>query len=386
MELRERGGRARWVADIRVRLPSGALTRERRDVPGNPSSKRAAMRWATARERELIRHGVEDRRPAAPTIAAFQDDFLRHAASKGRKPSTLENHRCNLKHHIVPLLGRVRLNAVEPAHVARIWGIDVQSATKNKIAATLSAVLNSAIELGHLDARDKPRIRFLKQPRTTAPFFTRAQFEDLVAAARQLGPEHLCITLLGGEAGLRAGEIRALHWRSVLADTQALIIEHSEWHGHVGTPKSNRFRRVAVPARVIEALAQLERAAPTVLARDDGSMITASWLRHRLHKALDRAGLPRSGPHALRHTFCSLLAKEGASAAAIRNLAGHSNVSITDRYMHLAPGEDAAAVRLLERAARQEQARREGDERDASRDEQGEPPRERRGPRLVSGR
>ena len=43
-------------------------------------------------------------------------------------------------------------------------------------------------------------------------------------------------------------------------------------------------------------------------------------------KALDRAGLPRSGPHALRHTFCSLLAKEGASAAAIRNLAGHSNV------------------------------------------------------------
>ena len=87
-------------------------------------------------------------------------------------------------------------------------------------------------------------------------------------------------------------------------------------------------------------------------------MTTVAWLRHRLNQAQDRAGLPRSGPHMLRHTFCSLLAKEGASAAAIRNLAGHSNVAITDRYMHLAPGEAAAAVRLLERSARAEQERR----------------------------
>ena len=72
-------------------------------------------------------------------------------------------------------------------------------------------------------------------------------------------------------------------------------------------------------------------------------------------------GVAHIGLASISHqpTFCSLLAKGGASAAAIRNLAGHSNVAITDRDMHLAPGEDAAAVRLLGRAAKQEPARRQ---------------------------
>ena len=362
VERRERGGRARWVADIRVRLPNGTLKRERRDVPGNPTSRRAAMKWATAREHELIRHGVEGRRAKAPTISAFSEAFLRHVASKGRKPSTLENHRCNLRHHILPLLGRVRVNAVEPTHVSKIWGIEVANGTKNKIAATLSAILNSAIELGHMAARDKPRIRSIRQPRTTAPFLTRPQFEDLVAVAGQLGVEHFAIVLLAGEAGLCGGEIRALHWRSVDLDRGTIVVEHSEWRGHVTPPKSNRFRSVAVPARVIETLGRLERRGPIVLTRKDGSMTTVAWLRHRLGQVQDRAGLPRSGPHMLRHTFCSLFAKEGVSVAAIRNFAGHSNVSITDRYMHLAPGEDAAAVRLLERSAKVEQERRRAGE------------------------
>ena len=50
----------------------------------------------------------------------------------------------------------------------------------------------------------------------------------------------------------------------------------------------------------------------------------------------------------LRHTFCSHLAMRGAPARAIQELAGHVDLSMTQRYMHLSPAALDAAIRLLE--------------------------------------
>ena len=53
--------------------------------------------------------------------------------------------------------------------------------------------------------------------------------------------------------------------------------------------------------------------------------------------------------HILRHTFCSHLATRGAAARAIQELAGHTNLSTTQRYMHLSPAAIEGAIRLLDR-------------------------------------
>jgi integrase len=55
--------------------------------------------------------------------------------------------------------------------------------------------------------------------------------------------------------------------------------------------------------------------------------------------------VPRSA--GLRHTFCSHLAMRGAPAKAIQELAGHSNLATTYRYMHLSPAAREGAIRLL---------------------------------------
>jgi len=47
-------------------------------------------------------------------------------------------------------------------------------------------------------------------------------------------------------------------------------------------------------------------------------------------------------------TFCSHLAMRGAPARAIQELAGHKDLSMTQRYMHLSPAALDAAIRLLE--------------------------------------
>ena len=59
----------------------------------------------------------------------------------------------------------------------------------------------------------------------------------------------------------------------------------------------------------------------------------------------------QKGVHILRHTFCSHLAMRGAPARAIQELAGHADLTMTQRYMHLSPAALDSAIRLLEQPA-----------------------------------
>jgi site-specific recombinase XerD len=69
-------------------------------------------------------------------------------------------------------------------------------------------------------------------------------------------------------------------------------------------------------------------------------------------KVVRRAGLRRIGWHVLRHTYASHLAMRGASLLEIKELLGHSDLSITMRYAHLSPNARRAAVKLLDRDPR----------------------------------
>src|SRR5438046_10505745 len=55
----------------------------------------------------------------------------------------------------------------------------------------------------------------------------------------------------------------------------------------------------------------------------------------------------KPGVHMLRHTFCSHLAMRGAPARAIQELAGHQDLTTTQRYMHLSPAALDNAIRRL---------------------------------------
>jgi site-specific recombinase XerD len=86
---------------------------------------------------------------------------------------------------------------------------------------------------------------------------------------------------------------------------------------------------------------------PRVLSKDDAQPITRQGAWSRVRYAARRANVP-TGVHILRHTFCSRLAMRGAPGRAIQELAGHSELGTTSRYMHLSPAARDAAIRLLE--------------------------------------
>jgi integrase len=183
-------------------------------------------------------------------------------------------------------------------------------------------------------------------------FYDFDDYERLVATASALDPVAHLIALLGGEAGLRCGEMIALEWRDVDLGKRQLCVERSDWNGQVTTPKGGRLRYVPLTVRLAAALrAHRHLRAANVLCQDNGQPLTRQMVQYRVLCASRRAGLSQRGVHILRHTFCSHLAMRGAPPRAIQELAGHRELGMTMRYTHLSPAALDSAIRLLDQPA-----------------------------------
>lgn len=75
-------------------------------------------------------------------------------------------------------------------------------------------------------------------------------------------------------------------------------------------------------------------------------------VRRAWESVLRSARIARFRLHDLRHTFASNLVMAGVDLNTVRELMGHSDISMTLRYAHLAPEHKAAAVAKLLNPAR----------------------------------
>ena len=157
------------------------------------------------------------------------------------------------------------------------------------------------------------------------------------------------IVLLGGEAGLRCGEMIALEWSDVDLAKRQLCVQRSDWNGQVTTPKGGRLRYVPLTRRLTAALREHRHLrSPRVLCQRTAQPLTRQIVQYRMQARGTARATCSDGVHILRHTFCSHLAMRGAPARAIQELAGHSDLGMTQRYMHLSPAALDAAIQLLD--------------------------------------
>ena len=344
-----RGG---WEVDIQWRLPDGRRRRERKRV--SVTSRSAAQRWGEARERELLVHGPAQPKKEVPTLSMFWPRFLEgHAEANRHKPSGIAAKETIGRVHLIPVLGARALDAITTEDVQRLKAhLRARSAkTVNNVVTVLSVMLKTAVEWEVIE-RVPCTIRHVPAPKPSATFHDFEAYERLVGAAKRQDARAYVIVLLGGEAGLRCGEITALEWLDVDLHKRQLCVQRSEWKGHVTAPKSGRLRYVPMTVRLAEALRGLRHLRGSrVLCQSDATPFTPKIVADHVRRAARLANLRPEGVHVLRHTFCSHLAMRGAPARAIQELAGHQDLSTTQRYMHLSPAAIEGAIRLLDRPA-----------------------------------
>jgi integrase len=347
-----RGG---WEVDIQVVTPDGKRSlRERRRA--KMSSRWAVTRWAEGRERVLFERLVSPEpepttKKEVPTLEAFAPRFIDgHARANRLKPSGIAAKAMILRLYLIPAFGRRRLDAIKNEDVQRLKAqLEHKSPkTVNNVLTVLSVLLKKAVEWEVIE-RLPCTVKLLRVEKGSAAFHDVEDYERLVDVARLIDVRTLIVVLLGGDAGLRCGEMIALEWEDVDLVKRQLCVRQSDWNGQVGTPKSGRLRYVPLTRRLAAALADHRHLrSRRVLCQDDGKPFTRQIVQNRMVLAAKRAKV-RRGVHILRHTFCSLLAMRGAPAKAIQELAGHADLTMTQRYMHLSPAALDSAIQLLDR-------------------------------------
>ena len=284
-----------------------------------------------------------------PTLEQFAERFLDgHARANRQKPSGIAAKKTILNTHLIPVLGPKKLDAITTEQVQQLKTCLKERAPKtvNNVLTVLNVLLKKAVEWDVID-RMPCVIGLLPIPKSAAAFHDFEEFSRLVQATASDVQAHL-VALLGGEAGLRCGEIMALEWTDVDLTKRQLRVARSEWKGHLTVPKGGRLRYVPLTKRLTEALRQARHLrGPRVLCDEQGHPHTQKVVQVMMRRAARRANV-KPGVHILRHSFCSHLAMRGAPARAIQELAGHEDLATTQRYMHLSPAAIEGAIRLLD--------------------------------------
>lgn len=184
-------------------------------------------------------------------------------------------------------------------------------------------------------------------------FLTRRQLARVLA---EIPEEWRLFFDLLAATGLRVSEAIALRWGDLeLAAPAGLWVRRAIVRGVIGAPKS-RFgtRRVPLEPRLAARLAALRKPEASeeelVFANERGAPLSPTNLRNRvLLPAVRRAGVPRVGFHAFRHTCASMLVAAGSSPLRLQRWMGHHSAAYTlDVYGHLleerlGPGLDLEA-------------------------------------------
>ena len=386
-----------WIA--RVELPPGPDGKRRRKQAADRSKARAI-----AKRRELIRDLAKsgDLPTSSPTLAAWLERWLERTVKAHRKPRTYATYRSYVERYIVPSIGRIRLDKLTPAHVARlhehIVGQGLSSTTALQAHRILSRALVYAIREGHVarnvadrDYSDAPAKAVGARPALSADqarlVLAQGHGGDKTMAARlglallaglrqgealgltrdavdlergyitvawqlqRLAWSHGCAKRPDGSWSCKRQRAGACHSRTVHIppDQEARNVHGGLW---LTRPKSRSgWRQVPIADALREALAALidrgEVGPEGLLLLHGGAPIDPSRDSAAWHAALGRCGLDPVPLHSARHTTATLLFELGVEGDVRQKILGHSSATTTAGYTRVADALDRDAMARL---------------------------------------
>ena len=334
---------------------------------GSPWTPEAARREAM-RLRGAITTGadpVTERKAVAKAMTLAElCEFYLSEGTRHKKPSTLKSDVGRLRNHVLPLLGRRRIDQITRADVERML-IDVSAGktasstprarprgsvakgghgTAGQALAVLGAVMSFAMGRGLIDANP---VRGIKKPpiRKMERFLSEAEIarlgEALEAEAAKSGDPYPAAAIrLLLFTGCRRSEILGLRWDWIDFERAMIFLPDSK------TGK----KPVYLNAPALDVLAGLPRIGnnPFVIAgrREGGAYVGIDKVWRRIRAA---SGLPGLRIHDLRHSFASLGAAGGNSLLVLGKLLGHRHAATTERYSHLGADPMRQAAEMIGR-------------------------------------
>lgn len=274
----------------------------------------------------------------------------------GVKPATRTIYQGNIRNHLKPALGAVRLCDLRPHMVQQfINGLELSPASVRLAYKVLYQALEKAAALEYIPKNPAAGCQLPRLEQREIRPHDDAQAAAILEAVRGGPLERLVPIAL--YTGCRISELLGLTWGSVDFQRGTITIDKQlarpefRARGLFLSPKNGKSRTIT-PARSVLELLKKERryqaqrqlrAGPLwsnpdglVFTMDDGSPMDQWRADKAFRAAAESVGLERARLHDLRHTFATLALQNGVDIKTLSGILGHYSSGFTlDTYTHI---------------------------------------------------
>lgn len=353
----------KWVAKISMgKQPNG------KPLVKQFSGKTEAIVKKKLKDFKKSEYFIEKRLPNNVSVESYFLNWLHEYKLNKLKPTSYDRLECTILNHIIPNIGNLKLDSVTQdtiqSLINRLYKQNKLSySSVKKVYVALNDCYTHALITDVVKKNPCLGVVLPSATENTKKIeaFTLKETEILLNELQKLDKNgnqkyfYANAYILILNTGLRMGEALSLSWADVDFEKKTIIVQKNriiakkrDLQGNAvggyelliqnSTKTINGRRTIPLNQTAINALIALknDNDTPFVIVNDRNRQVLPSNFIRSFNCVLKNAGLSQSGVHILRHTFASMLFKNGIDVKIVSKLLGHSSVKITyDIYVHL---------------------------------------------------
>lgn len=262
--------------------------------------------------------------------------------------ATQEKYANSWNTRVLPQFGETPMREITPRAIME-WQAEMQKSGMKAPAIkqainTLQACLQLAVVWGEIQTNPCREVRkpSAKRTRAVRPV-TPIEVERIRAHMIEKG-QHRDATFVSvlAYSGMRPGEALALSWEHIRQNT--ILVERATAYGEIKSTKTSKIRSVkllpALRHDLNEWQLRSEHAGGLIFPGSEANKPWSreaykSWERRAFKTAAVAIGRDDATPYSLRHSFASLLIREGKSIVEVAAQLGHAPTMTLDTYAHV---------------------------------------------------
>lgn len=289
----------------------------------------------------------------------FDDTFMLYIEKYStlfKKPSTQKTDKLQYRLYIKPLFGKRYIDTIQEKDLIEAyatWAKKTSFSTANKILSLVSSFWDWCESYGYLPRRSNPcsYIKKGSNPKYKPTVLDQEGYKKLFKsleegpARSRMHPRLFRVIKLLALTGCRCSEIRDLEVDEVSLTEKMIHLKDSKT-GARDVKLADAALKELEPAIKEATMMGSKYVFPGIYDKDK----SVDNIRKPFEWALKDAGLPHMRIHDLRHSFITMGANMGENMNAMKDAAGHSRLTTTEHYSHLAEAETFKAVNHITEA------------------------------------
>lgn len=275
------------------------------------------------------------------------------------KERTKNNKRYMIERHVLPYLGKKKMNEVTPSDIIA-WQNEIRSKNYSEsymrmLQNQVTAVFIHAQKIYNLANNPCRKVKKIgKSDVRRLEFWTLDEYKQFISTFDK-GTRGFVMFEILFWTGCREGEMLALTKKDIDLENQKLHITKTAYRVKgedvITTPKTEEsIRIVDIPKFLCDEIAEFYESLYEFPEDELLFPVSARAVETMMDRHIVKAGVKKIATHSIRHSSCAYLIKQGIPPMVIKERLGHKDIKVTlNTYGHLYPSEQKKVTDMMDR-------------------------------------